>query len=725
MKYIFILLAILMFQVKIQSQSIAKQWNEEIIHAIRNDFARPTVHSRNLFHTSVAMYDIWAHFNTQSETYFLGKTVNGYTCSFDGFNSSTSDVDAINSAISYAVYRLIIHRYSGGPNYLSEIKPIIDNKMTSLGYDVNYTDTDYSTGDPRALGNYIAQELINYGLQDGSNEINDYENQFYTPVNPPLDIEVPGNPTLTNPNRWQPLTLETFVDQSGNVIATNTPEFLGAEWGQVDGFALKNEDLTIYSTSNYDFWVYHDPGPPHLIQNGQGLNDSYKWNFTLVNSWSSHLDANNTPIIDISPGSIGNLQTYPETFVEYQNFYNWQSGGDPSSGHSMNPATGQPYQAQMVPLGDYARVLAEFWADGPDSETPPGHWFSILNEVNENPQLVKKIEGVGNIVNDLEWDVKSYFVLGGAMHDAAISAWGVKGYYDYIRPISAIRYMSDKGQSSDVNLPNYDPHGIPLVQNYIEIVQAGDPLAGQNNENLGKIKLKAWRGHDILDDNSVDVAGVDWILAENWFPYQKITFVTPNFGGYVSGHSTFSSAAAKILTLFTGDPFFPGGMGTFNYPANQSLEFEEGPSVNVELQWATYKDAADQCSLSRIWGGIHPPIDDIPGRIMGEDIGLDAFLFAKTYFDGNLSDKSFTAFENLKIYPNPTRNSVNIKSDVSFEKAKVEIFNPSGVKLLTQGLSNSELNTINLNQISNGIYILKITNIKTGISIAKKLVVNQ
>ena len=42
------------------------------------------------------------------------------------------------------------------------------------------------------------------------------------------------------------------------------------------------------------------------------------------------------------------------------------------------------------------------------------------------------------------------------MHDAAISAWSVKGWYDYIRPISAIRYMADEqGQSSDPNLPNY------------------------------------------------------------------------------------------------------------------------------------------------------------------------------------------------------------------------------------------------------------------------------
>ncbi|MDH3441067.1 MAG: hypothetical protein OEM63_09965, partial [Gammaproteobacteria bacterium] len=62
---------------------------------------------------------------------------------------------------------------------------------------------------------------------------------------------------------------------------------------------------------------------------------------------------------------------------------------------------------------------------------------------------------------------------------------------------------------------------------------------------------------------------------------------------------------------------------------------EEGPSVDMTLQWATYRDASDQTSLSRLWGGIHPPADDIPGRIIGEQIGLDAFSLARQYFNGN------------------------------------------------------------------------------------------
>ena len=54
----------------------------------------------------------------------------------------------------------------------------------------------------------------------------------------------------------------------------------------------------------------------------------------------------------------------------------------------------------------------------------------------------------------------------------------------------------------------------------------------------------------------------------------------------------------------------------------------------MTLQWATYRDAADQTSLSRIWGGIHPPADDIPGRLIGETVGQGAFAHARDYFNG-------------------------------------------------------------------------------------------
>ena len=162
------------------------------------------------------------------------------------------------------------------------------------------------------------------------------------------------------------------------------------------------------------------------------------------------------------------------------------------------------------------------------------------------------------------------------MHDAAITAWSIKGYYDYIRPISAIRYLAAQGQSSDPDLPHYSPLGIQLDSGYVALVGADDPLAGEQNEHVGKIKLFAWKGHREIQDASEDQAGVGWILAEEWWPYQRPNFVTPPFAGYVSGHSTFSRAAAEVLTLLTGDEYFPGGMGEFVAKKDDFLVFEKG-----------------------------------------------------------------------------------------------------------------------------------------------------
>ena len=96
--------------------------------------------------------------------------------------------------------------------------------------------------------------------------------------------------------------------------------------------------------------------------------------------------------------------------------------------------------------------------------------------------------------------------------------------------------------------------------------------------------------------------------------------------------STYSRAAAELMTLLTGNEFFPGGMGEFIANKNEFLVVEKGPTQDIKIQWATYRDASNQCSLSRIWGGIHPPVDDLPGRVIGEKIGINAYSLGKKYF---------------------------------------------------------------------------------------------
>ena len=197
-----------------------------------------------------------------------------------------------------------------------------------------------------------------------------------------------------------------------------------------------------------------------------------------------------------------------------------------------------------------------------------------------------------------------------------------------------IRYLAGQGQSSDLNLPSYNSEGLPLVPGLIELITKqssapGQPLAALA-DHVGEIAIRAWRGNP---QDPGTTSGVGWILGERWVPYQKPTFVTPAFPGFVSGHSTFSRAAAEVLAAYTGSPYFPGGLYEQTF-APGYLKFEGGPSKPVTLEWATYYDAADQAGISRLYGGIHIAADDFAGRRIGSRVGKQAWALAERYFAG-------------------------------------------------------------------------------------------
>jgi len=165
--------------------SVAREWNEILLEAIRNDFARPTVHARNLYHHSIAAYDSWAIYQPEHETYLIGDTLDNYISPFEGINTPLELNEAIKETISYASFYFIKNRYHSSPDY-NATYILMYNAMIANGYSVNNINLDYENGGPAELGNFIAQEIINYGLNDGSNELLEFENTFYTSINPPL-----------------------------------------------------------------------------------------------------------------------------------------------------------------------------------------------------------------------------------------------------------------------------------------------------------------------------------------------------------------------------------------------------------------------------------------------------------------------------------------------------------------------------------------------------------
>jgi hypothetical protein len=233
-------------------------------------------------------------------------------------------------------------------------------------------------------------------------------------------------------------------------------------------------------------------------------------------------------------------------------------------------------QAQQVldysaNLTDQEKVIAEYWADGPSSELPPGHWALFGEVVSRRDH------------HSLDQDAEMFFALTNAVLDASIACWHTKRVYDAIRPVSAIRFL----------------------------------FRGQ--------QVKAWAGPG-LGTRSIDGA--------DWQPYQVKTLVTPPFPEYVSGHSMFSAAAAKVLKEFTGSDSF-GHAVTI---AAGSSRVEPGlvPASNITLKWKTFSDAADEAGISRRYGGIHFVEGDLRSRKMGKKIGRQAWRKAVAYFSGTV-----------------------------------------------------------------------------------------
>ncbi len=219
-------------------------------------------------------------------------------------------------------------------------------------------------------------------------------------------------------------------------------------------------------------------------------------------------------------------------------------------------------------LDDRQKMIAEYWADGPHSELPPGHWTLFAEFVSRRDQ------------HAFDQDVQLFFEVGNAVFDAGIAVWECKRFYDFARPITAIRF------------------------------------------------LKA--GKKILA--TVPFQGKQVIKGEDWLPYQPSTFITPPFAEYVSGHSGFSAAAAEILKRFTGSDDLGASV---TLPAGSS-RVEPGltPQADVALSWASFSEAADQAGISRRYGGIHFEEGDLLARLLGREVGGVVWDKARSYILG-------------------------------------------------------------------------------------------
>ncbi|HRQ40028.1 MAG TPA: vanadium-dependent haloperoxidase [Chloroflexota bacterium] len=503
-------------------------WNEVMLAAVRNGLPRPTVTARSLYMVHAAMYDAWALYDDTAVPTVLDPSLK---------RPAAEHTDAYKgAAVSQAAYHMLIALY---PDHEKRTYAF-SNLLNALGYKIVM---EANAATPAGIGYMAAQAILADRAEDGANAANNFADvtsatypELYVVWNSadPNAENAPGH-TGFNPNHWQPLRVPTgeLTNAAGwpttdhtNPATYRDQVFLTPHWGAVRPFAL---------TSGSQF---RPQIPPQA-----GSNEPYT-------------------------DALGQTMTHDEAYhVQVDEILH-----------------------TSATLTDEQKVIAEYWADGPRSETPPGHWNALAHGISFRDK------------HGIDEDVKLYFVLNGALFDGSIAAWEAKRVYDYIRPASAIQHK----------------------------------YAGQ--------MIEAWGGPN---------QGTQLIPGETWQPYQSLTFVTPPFAEYVSGHSTFSAAAAEVLTRFIGSNRFydgvtmlydedfnrdgiPDMLGQHVVPIGGNM-FEGSPAEVVTLQWATFQEAADEAGISRRYGGIHFQDADLFARRMGTQIGAQAFTLAEQYWTGQVS----------------------------------------------------------------------------------------
>jgi hypothetical protein len=218
-------------------------------------------------------------------------------------------------------------------------------------------------------------------------------------------------------------------------------------------------------------------------------------------------------------------------------------------------------------LTNEQKAIVEFMRDGPRSTGQSGHWLRFAQDVSRRDH------------QNLDQDVKLYFVIANVANDAFISCWETKRFYDSSRPWTLVRHYY-KGQ-----------------------------------------KVKGWAGPK---------GGVVEMAAEDWHPYSPKVFITPPFPGYTSGHATVSGACAKILELYTGSDDY----GFAEFRRHCELTEEEGGDF-ITLDLPTWSATADMAALSRAMGGYHIPTDNDVGLRVGRALATWSWPKYQEYFNGS------------------------------------------------------------------------------------------
>jgi hypothetical protein len=229
-------------------------------------------------------------------------------------------------------------------------------------------------------------------------------------------------------------------------------------------------------------------------------------------------------------------------------------------------------------LTDEQKMIAEFWAGGPNTVSPPGMFMWMWKE-SARALNIAHTRGL-----------KTFFLSGldlaTHLFETSRLVWSLKWQHKQARPIQEIR-----------------------------------------RRHYGET-LTSWAGGTVQ--------------GESWVPYQESNFVTPPFPDFPSGHSGFSQSFANVMTDWFGaavpttaplhcidlqllspslnaEDTQPFGRFVFSAGSSQ-IQPSVVPAAPITLEWTTWQEMADSAGISRKYGGIHATSAHVASQALANEL---------------------------------------------------------------------------------------------------------
>ena len=193
----------------------------------------------------------------------------------------------------------------------------------------------------------------------------------------------------------------------------------------------------------------------------------------------------------------------------------------------------------------------------------------------------------------------------------------------------------------------------------------------------------------------VDTKGYDFGV--NYLSNYSVTAINCNFEHAATTYSTANDNNIDTTTssnnIFELNPLFSDIL-SIKGPDNKYFTSDDGLAL---LATSPCKNTGNNSEIP------FTITTDITGanRILSTTVDMGAYET-----DGVLNSEDFDLNTNMLVYPNPVSSNLNVIIDTA---AKIELYDITGKTLLIKNIEAGETN-LNMNSITQGIYLIKITN---------------